>query len=89
MKRWYEDHGWFAMRAPASLGVCDLVALKKGNTPLMIEVKANVGNLYKNFQPADRRELAEAAEKAGANALLAHWPPRGHLTLIGSEHWPQ
>jgi Holliday junction resolvase len=89
LKKLLEADGWFVLRAPASLGVADLVALKKGETPRLIESKANTGSPYMNFRAADRRELLEVAERAGAVAQLAFWPKRGTLEWIGSEAWPK
>ena len=80
--------GWLVVRATGSLGFADLVALKAGERPLMVEVKANAGSPFKNFPPERRRELVEAAEMAGAVAVLAHWPPRGKLQWIYSSEWP-
>lgn len=89
IKRILEDEGWWVIRAPASLGEADLVALKAGEQPRMIEAKANTGNPYMNFRPEDRQALLDAAEKAGARAELAFWPKFGNLTWIGSEAWPK
>lgn len=75
-------------RAPASLGVADLVALKAGQTPLLIEVKSTAGGPYERFSPADRQELKAAAIKAGATPLLAYWPAHGKLRWIREHEWP-
>jgi Holliday junction resolvase len=89
IKKLLEAEGWFVIRAPASLGVADLVALKAGETPRMIEAKANEqGGPYMNFRPPDRTALIEAAEAAGAKAELAFWPKRGELIWIDSSVWP-
>ena len=105
IKKLLEEEGWFVIRAPGSLGVADLVAIKKLTTSFdlhgieesehrvvvrFIECKANEkGGPYMNFRPEDRKELLEAAEKAGARAELAYWPKRGNLVWIGSEAWPK
>lgn len=83
------EDGWFVMRAPASVGVCDLLALKAGQTPRMIEVKGNAGSPYKTFGPADRAALIEAARLAGANPELVHWPPNGYPVSIQAAQWPE
>ena len=96
VKKLLEEEGWFVIRAPASLGVADLVAVRRHphreivcSTVKFVEVKGNVGNPYMNFRPEDRQALLDAAEKAGARAELAFWPKRGNLTWIGSEAWPK
>lgn len=103
VKKLLEEEGWFVIRAPGSLGVADLVAIRKlkvslEGTPVkaslttvrFIECKANEkGGPYMNFRPEDRQALIDAAEKAGARAELAFWPKFGNLTWIGSEAWPK
>lgn len=80
--------GWLAFRAPASLGVADVIALKDGNVPRLIEVKATHRGPFHSFGPADRARLLEAASVAGAEPLLAWWPSRKPLQLIPSSEWP-
>lgn len=80
--------GWLAFRAPASLGVADVIALKAGERSRLVEVKSTAQGPYEHFGPADRAELADAARVAGADALLAYWPPRGKLTWIPESSWP-
>jgi Holliday junction resolvase len=85
----YIDEGWICHRSPASIGTYDLIALKAGYKPRLIEVKANVdGGPYKTFGPAKRKELQGAAEQAGADAILAYWPPHCNLKEIFSKDWP-
>ena len=79
---------YIAFRAPASLGVADVVALKAGERPMLIEVKSTAGGPYEHFGPQDRSELSLAAEMAGAVAWLVWWPPRGKPKWIGENEWP-
>lgn len=84
-----EEEGWWTARAAGSLGDADVLALKAGERPRMYEVKANKdGGPYMNFRKADREELRLAAEKAGADAILAYWPARGGLRFIPASEWP-
>jgi Holliday junction resolvase len=82
-----QEDGWLAFRAPASLGVADVVALKAGERPRLIEVKSTQGP-YRHFLPRDRAELLAAALQAGADAFLAYWPSRGKLEWIEASEWP-
>lgn len=82
------ERDWIAFRAPASLGVADVIALKAGRRPLLIEVKSTAGGPYERFGPKDRADLQFAAEMAGADAELAWWPPRGTLRFIPAAEWP-
>lgn len=64
------------VRAAGSLGFCDLVAMRWDSPTMFIEVKGDKGSPYSHFGPARQRALIEAAENAGAEAWLAHLPPR-------------
>jgi Holliday junction resolvase len=79
--------GWVVVKG-TSFGVCDLAAMRKGDVPMLVEVKANAGSPYMNFRSPERCGLALEAELAGALAVLAHWPPRKPLRLIPSSEWP-
>lgn len=83
-----QDDDWWVARAAGSLGDADLIALKAGKTPLMIEVKSSACGPYEHFGPKDRADLIVAAELAGATPILAWWPPRGKLRWIPSSEWP-
>lgn len=98
VKAWYEDKGFVAFRAPASLGFADVIAMRKGTIyegwtgPLaevhFVECKSTAAGPYEHFRPADRKRLKEAAQKAGADAWLAWWPSRGELKFISADQWP-
>lgn len=79
---------WFAMRAPASLGCADVVALRDGDRPRLIEVKSTTAGPYAGFSPADRRDLSFAAKLAGAEAWLCWWPKRSKPVWIPESDWP-
>ena len=86
--RTLRDKDWIAFRAPASLGVADVVALRDGSRPLLVECKATAGGPYSHFLPADRKRLSEAAKLAGAEAWLYWHPPRGEGHWISASEWP-
>lgn len=79
---------WLAFRAPASLGCADVIALRNGNRPRLVEVKATAAGPYERFGPAARDRLRFAADLAGADAYLCWWPPRGRLRWIAAGEWP-
>jgi Holliday junction resolvase len=81
---------WWVCRAAGSLGDADLVALKDAKRPRMVEVKASSMQRgpFADFGPKDRADLLFAARLAGADAVLAWWPPRGKLRWIWPEEWP-
>lgn len=83
-----QESGWWALRSPASKGIVDVVALKKGETPRFIEVKSTKQGPYEHFGPQERAALLTEARHAGAVAELAWWPPRGKLQFIPSPEWP-
>lgn len=87
---WYREEGWFAMRAPASLGEVDVFAMKEGERVRFEELKSNKdGGPYKNFGPKDRAELGAMARLAGADAYLVYWPPRKPPQVIPESEWPE
>ena len=87
VRDWYRAQGWIAFRAPASLGVADVIALKAGEAPQLVEVKSSPYP-FEHFRPADRARLIEAAEIAGAHPLLVHWPKGGHIRFVHPPDWP-
>lgn len=89
VRDYLRDRDWLAFRAPASLGVADIIALKDGYRARLIEVKSTAAGPYEHFGPADRARLRLAAQLAGADAILAWWPSRGSLHWIGSHEWPE
>ena len=62
-----EAQGWLVTRSAGSFGVADLVALRGGSTPLLVSCKLD-GKLPR----AQRVALCDAADRAGADAILAH-----------------
>jgi Holliday junction resolvase len=83
-----EGGDWFVVKAGGSLGDADLVALKAGRTPKIIEVKSTTAGPFHSFGPKDRAEILAAAGHAGAEAVLAFWPPRRELKFIPAADWP-
>lgn len=89
VRHYLSERDWIAFRAPASLGVADVIALKAGHRPLLVEVKSTAGGPYERFGPDARAKLSAAAELAGADAWLVWWPPRGKLHIILEHEWPR
>lgn len=89
VRDWLLERDWVVVRAAGSLGSVDLVALKAGQRPRLIEVKANARGPYHSFGPADRADLSLRALWADADAYLAWWPPRGALRWIHESEWPR
>lgn len=83
-----EQQGYWVARAAGSLGDADLIALKAGQRPILVEVKSTTRSAFADFGPADRAELLAAAEKAGADAVLIWWPPRREPTWWWPRDWP-
>jgi hypothetical protein len=65
------------------------VALKSGERPHLVQVKATAGGPFAHFGPSERAELLHVAKAAGAVAMLAWWKPyaRQHEWLDESV-WP-
>jgi Holliday junction resolvase len=64
-------HGWVVVRAAGSLGPADIVALRGDKKPLLVSCKVTRRDERPRISPAERLALVEAAEQAGARALLA------------------
>lgn len=88
LARQLQDEGWHVLRSAGSKGEADLIALKAGRTPRMIEVKATARSPFAGFPPQDRAELLAAAAKAGAEAWLVWHPKRGESKWIPPGDWP-
>jgi Holliday junction resolvase len=71
-------NGWLVIRSAGSLGIADLVALRKGHAPRLVSCK-----LGGRIDPAERTALLDAADAAGADALVAWKPKRGRVDLDG------
>ena len=84
----FQSRGWFAARSAGSHGPADVIALREGYQPLLVQVKTDVAGPYAHFGPSDRKELLQACRKAGARGLLLWWPPRGPKSYIFEEGWP-
>lgn len=82
------EEGWFALRAPASKGEVDVVAIRHGNVEFY-EVKSTAAGPYAHFGPADRAALRAEADRAGADAILCWWPPRKAPEFIPARDWPK
>lgn len=90
VKHWLEDRDWIVFRAAGSLGEADLVALKAGHRPRLVQVKATSrGGPFQAFGPRERAALLLAAEISGADAYLVWYPPRGKMNWFHSDEWPQ
>jgi Holliday junction resolvase len=80
-----EACGWIVVRAAGSLGVADLVALRRGNRPLLVSCK-----LGKGIPPHERLALLDASTQAGARPVMATRTKRGvvdiHLVRAVAPH---
>lgn len=88
-KALFERDGWHVTKAGGSLGAADLVCLKDGERPMLVQVKATSRGPFDGFGPGERGELLAVAKGAGAVPVLAWWKPRAREhRLIESWEWP-
>jgi len=83
--RHFRSLGYVAYRL--NRGSADVIALKREQTPLLIQVKSTA-RPFERFGPDDRVALVSDALDAGARPLLAWWPKNGTLRLLGVSDWP-
>lgn len=83
-----ERSGWWTSRAAGSFGEADVIALKAGELPRLIEVKSTARGPFAGFGPAKREALISAAVKAGAIPWLVWWPPHDGPHWIPVSNWP-
>lgn len=84
-----EDQGYVVTRAAGSQGPADLVACKADHPTLFIQVKGTSRSPFADFGPAARRELLDAARRAGAIPHLVWWPAdRKPPRIIPADTWP-
>jgi Holliday junction resolvase len=79
--------GWVVYRAAGSHGLADLVALRKGFVPMLIQVKSDASHPFAHFGRAERHELMVEARLAGAIAVLAWMPPRRPIEFRAAPKW--
>jgi hypothetical protein len=83
------EDDWFAVCSRGSHGCADVLAIKLGKRPRVIQVKSTAAGPYHSFGPKERAELSFVARLGGADALLAWWPPRGVLHWLPESEWPR
>jgi Holliday junction resolvase len=78
-----EADGWLVVRSAGSLGVADLVALRKDQQPRLISCK-----LDGRLRPAERTLLIETAAEVGAFGVLAYPVRPGWVGLrVMTQQW--
>lgn len=82
------DDDWLVIRTPGSKGAMDLIAIRDGNRPRLVQVKGTAAGPFSDFGPAAREKLRGEAKLGGADALLAWWPKRGKLHWFDESEWP-
>lgn len=84
-----EAEGWSVTRSAGSHSPHDLVACRAGYVVRYIQVKGGRSAPYAHFGPAERVELLEEAERAGAKPELCWWPAdRKGPRFIPADAWP-
>jgi Holliday junction resolvase len=76
VKATLEFHGWLVVRSAGSKGPFDLVAIRHGKTPMLVQCK-----LSGRIDPHERAATLESAHGAGARAVVAFRPRGGRVTL--------
>jgi Holliday junction resolvase len=86
--------GWIVYRSAGSHGNADLIALKAGMAPRLLQVKSSA-RPFEHFRPTERLALEIEAANADAHAYLVHWPLGKTWTWVlmngwyAPRQWPQ
>lgn len=80
--------GYVVVRCAGSKGPADLVAMRRGELPLFVQVKATTGSPFGVFPPAERQALREIAHRGGGTALYVHWPAYRKPLWARADTWP-
>lgn len=82
--------GWLVASRRHVGGAGDLLAIKDGERPRLIEVKATAQVPWRStFGPLKRAELRDCAVAHGAVAEIAWWRPRSRAPeFIDEASWP-
>lgn len=84
------QYGWLVIRSGGSLGCADLVALRVGKMPLLVQCKVlGKGRQMPRVDPAERMALFNAARESGARAIIATRYRGGYVALLElpGPHW--
>lgn len=83
-----EQDGW-TVGSRRHIGGCgDLLAVKPGERPRLIECKRGAGSPYENFRTVDRNDMRDYAAERGLVAELAWRKDRGRVEFIDEASWP-
>lgn len=86
--RLLQEDGWVVGSRRHIGGAGDLLAIRVGSRPRLIEVKCRK-NLWEGFRAADRMALLTLAESADADALVAWWKPgASEPEWLAPHQWP-
>jgi len=84
-----EAEGYVTFRAAGSKGAVDCIAIAPGDL-IFAQCKSGGRSRFDGFGPADRESLLEAAQAAGARALLVRrYRGTSSYEEIPPEEWPQ
>lgn len=67
VKKHFENDGWFVVRSAGSHSPADLVCIKRGDLPTVVQCR-----LRGNLSADEERELSGLKEKYGCNVILAY-----------------
>lgn len=79
--------GCVAYRLPQP-SAADVIALKAGTRPVLVQVKSTAQGPFERFGPIDRQALLDEARAAGTDCTLAWWPKGGELRWVTPTEWP-
>lgn len=86
--RQLEQEGW-TVGSRRHIGGCgDLLAVRDGERPRLIECKRGARSPYEHFREPDRNRMRDYAAERGLVAELAWRKDRGKLVFLDEAAWP-
>lgn len=80
------EEGWVATRTAGSHGAFDVVGLKRGCTPRLVQLKCG-GRRWPSR--GERARLSVDAARAGAEAWIVFWEARRGPEWVPEHAWPR
>lgn len=87
--RLLESEGWLVGSRRHIGGAGDLLAVKAGCIPRLVEVKSTKAGPWMHFRWKDRADMLETAMEMRVEAWLLWWPAQRDPKWLPAAEWPE